>query len=340
MVAGCCAIFALGLSLQAKAQRLARMVVAQDGSGNYTTIQAAFQAIPPGNTAPVTVFVKEGLYREKLRLDSSKSNVTLVGEDRFKTILVYGDHSGEVRDGIHINTGNSQSFLEAGNGFTAENLTIRNDAGPAAGQSVALRVTGDECRFLRCRLTGDQDVLFTSNPSSHLYFRDCYIEGTTDFIFGAATAYFDRCHIHSKKNSHVTAASTPQDHPFGYVFYDCVLTADTSVTAADLGRPWRPYACVAFIHCYLGSHIVPAGWSNWHGTDNDKTARFSEYENEGAGAATAGRVAWSHQIPEESIPAYAPEKVLGAWIAPTRSGGRGSSSPTAHPLSSSANLQP
>jgi pectinesterase len=301
----------------AGAQQKQLIVVAADGSGNYTSVQQAFDAIAPGNRTPVTIYVKDGVYKEKLHLDSAKDFVTLTGEDRFKTILTFDDHSGRVTPaGDTIRTGNSFSVLIAADDFTARNITFRNSAGRSAGQAVAVDVTGDKAAFIHCRFIGDQDVLLTNTASSREYYKDCYIEGTTDFIFGAATAFFDGCHIHSKKNSHVTAASTPQDQPFGYVFYACTLTADTAIHHADLGRPWRGWASVTFIHCYLGPHIIPQGWSNWHQTERYKTARYAEYENYGPGADTTGRVFWSHQLTAARAMQYNEENVLRGWVPP------------------------
>ncbi|HEX5554956.1 MAG TPA: pectinesterase family protein [Chitinophagaceae bacterium] len=301
--------------LTVSAQQRNYIVVAKDGSGNYRTVQQAFDAIPQGNSIPVTVFVTSGVYKEKLHLDSSKRFVTLIGEDRFGTLLTFDDHTGKITPGGDtIHTGNSFSFLEAADHFTARNITFSNTTGPGAGQAVAVDVTGDQVAFIGCRFIGDQDVLLTNSKNSREYYKNCYIEGTTDFIFGAATAFFEGCHIHSKKNSHVTAASTPEYHPYGYVFYDCQLTADTGVTKADLGRPWRPYASVTFIHCYLGPHIKPQGWSNWHETDRYKTARYAEYESYGPGADPAARVSWSHQLTARQAAGYPIEKVLRGWI--------------------------
>lgn len=302
---------------QACAQAPRKITVTKDGTGDFASVQQAFNAIPLHNKTPTIVYIQKGVYREKLHLDSTKDFVILVGADRYKTILVFQDHAGMVSPtGDHIGTRESYSFLESADHFTARNLTIRNDAGFSAGQAVALELSGDRAAFIGCRLTGFQDVLFTTNPAGRAYFKDCYIEGTTDFIFGSATALFVGCHIHSKKNSHVTAAATPQGHPFGYVFKDCILTADTTVTNADLGRPWRPYASVTFLHCYLGPHIKRKGWSNWHGTDNDKTARFSEYENFGPGSDTTGRVPWSTQLTDEQAEKFTTANILRGWTPP------------------------
>jgi len=291
------------------------IVVAQDGSGNFSTLQAALNFIPFQNKNAISIYVKNGIYKEKLYLDSTKQFVTIIGENKFETILTYDDHTGTVKsDGNIINTMTSHSFLIKADNFTAKNITIQNDAGFSAGQAVALESDGDKAQFYNCRFVGFQDVLFTRNPNSRQFYKDCYIEGTTDFIFGPSTVWFEHCHIHSKKNSHVTAASTPQQHEFGYVFNDCVLTGDTSLHSVSLGRPWRRYASVSYIHCYLGPQIKPEGWSNWNNTDNYKTTRYAEYENYGPGADTSTRASWSKQLNDEEVKKYTIKNVLNGWM--------------------------
>ena len=291
------------------------IVVAKNGSGQFTTVQAAFNSIPLNNKTPVTVFVKSGTYYEKLQLDSSKNFVTLIGEDKFNTILAYNDHTGKLSaKGDTINTYTSQSFLMAANDFTAQNITFQNDAGFSAGQAVALQITGDRAKFSDCSIVGNQDVLFASRANTRQYFEHCYIEGTTDFIFGPSTAWFQQCHIHSKKNSHITAASTPEQVEFGYVFNDCVLTADSALNKVTLGRPWRPYASVTYIHCYMDRHIIPEGWNNWNGnTANEKTARYAEYKSYGPGANVENRFKWTTQLSDEQVKSYTIKNVFGGW---------------------------
>lgn len=291
------------------------ITVAQDGSGNYTTVQAALNAIPLNNKKLRTIFIKNGIYKEKLHLDLTKDFVSLVGEDKFKTIFTYDDHTGKISPkGDTLNTRTSASFVVMANNFYAENITFQNDAGFSAGQAVGLESDGDKASFNNCRIVGNQDILFTNNDSSRQYYKDCYIVGTTDFIFGSSTVWFEHCHIHSKKNSHVTAASTPQGHQFGYVFNDCVLTGDTSLHSVSLGRPWRPNASVVYIHCYMGQQIKPEGWSNWNNTESYKTARYSEYENFGPGADKTKRVSWSRQLSDDEIKKYTLKNVLGNWV--------------------------
>jgi pectinesterase len=289
-------------------------VIAQDGSGNFKTVQEAFNSIPVNNKMPITIFIKNGIYKEKLHLDSSKTFVTLIGEDKFNTILTYDDHTGKISPkGDTINTRTSSSFLIKADDFTAKNITFQNDAGFTAGQAVAVEADGDRNAFFNCRFVGFQDVLFTNNDHARQYYKNCYVEGTTDFIFGSSTVWFEQCHIHSKKNSHVTAASTPKENQFGYVFNDCILTGDSTLHNVSLGRPWRPYASVVYIHCYIGQHIMPEGWANWNKTENYKTTRYAEYENYGPGAATNRRMPWSKQLTEEEVKKYTLKNIFIKW---------------------------
>lgn len=304
------ACFTVGVSV---AQN--RLTVAKDGSGNFNTVQEALDAIPINNKNPVIIFITKGIYKEKLLLDSSKNFVTLVGEDKFKTILTYDDHTGKILPGGDvINTFTSQTFRISADNFRAENLTFENTAGFTAGQAVAVQASGDKVVFLKCRFIGNQDVLFMPSARSRQYYKDCYIEGTTDFIFGAATAWFENCHIHSKKNSHVTAASTPKEKEFGFIFNECILTGDSLLHNVSLGRPWRPFAMVTYLHCFIGQHIKPEGWSNWNNTDNYKTTRYAEYGNFGPSSEREGRLKWARQLNEQEAAKYTLSNVFGNWI--------------------------
>ena len=295
------------------------VTVAQDGSGNYKTVQEALNAVPASNKDKFIIYVRNGVYKEKILLDSTKKFVTLIGEDKFNTILTYNDHTGKISpSGDTINTRTSWSFKILADDFTAKNITFQNDAGFTAGQAVAVESDGDKAFFLNCRFIGNQDVLFTNNEKSRQYYENCYIEGTTDFIFGASTVWFEKCHIHSKKNSHVTAASTPKEKEFGYIFNQCILTGDTSLHNVSLGRPWRPYAQVAYMNCFVGAHIMAEGWSNWNKTDNYKTTRYSEYKNYGPSSDPSKRIEWARQLSDEEAKKYTIVNVLNGWNPPKR----------------------
>jgi len=276
--------------------------VAQDGSGDFKTIQAAVNAVRDLSQQQVTIFIKNGIYHEKLVIPSWKTKITLVGEDREHTIVTNGDYSGKANPGgtdqfgkDKFTTYTSYTVLVQGNDFHAENLTIENSAG-RVGQAVALHVEGDRAVIKNCRLLGNQDTLYAATENSRQYYSNCFIQGTTDFIFGEATAVFDHCTLKSLSNSYITAASTTPRQQFGYVFFDCKLTADSSAQKVHLGRPWRPNAKVVYIHTEMGAHIVATGWDNWRNPENEKTAYFAEYKSTGPGANPTGRVAWSHQL--------------------------------------------
>lgn len=291
-----------------------RIRVAQDGTGDFTSVQAAINAVPGPNTKPVTIFIRKGIYREKIFIDSTKRFLTLQGEDALHTILSWNDHTGKISPaGDTINTRTSWSCKIKADDFTARDISFRNDAGFIAGQAVAAEPCGDRMVFTHCRFTGNQDVLFTSNEKSQIYFEHCYIEGTTDFIFGPATAWFQQCRIYSKKNSHVTAASTPKEKEFGYVFNYCRLEGDTALHNVTLGRPWRPYAAVTYLNSYIGPHIKAEGWGNWNNTDNYKTTRYSEYKNYGPSSDPAKRVNWARQLSAAEAGRYTVQEVLNGW---------------------------
>jgi len=302
------------IAMACKAIAQKRIVVAQDGSGTYKTVQEALNAVPLNNTTPVLIYIKNGTYKEKLKLDSTKNFVTIQGESNTGTILTYDDHPGKVSPtGGTFTSRSSYSFLVLGNDFTAENITIQNDAGFNAGQSIAIECHSDKAIFNNCRLVGNQDIVFLNSETSRQYYYNCYIEGTTDFIFGAAAAWFEKCHIHSKKNSHITASSTPKNHEFGFVFNNCTLTADTNLHMVSLGRPWREYSKVVYMHTNMGPQIKPEGWTDWNNEHRSATARYYEFENTGPGANTAKRVDWSHQLTAAEAKLITVKTVLSGW---------------------------
>ena len=294
------------------AQDKLKITVAQDGTGDFTTIQSAIESCKSFPDARITIYVKNGTYHEKVKVPSCNNSLSIIGESVEKTIISFGDFFNKINQGRN-STFFTYTLLVEANDFYAENLTIENSAGPV-GQAVALHVEGDRCVFRNCRILGNQDTLYTAGQNSRQYFTGCYIEGTTDFIFGAATVLFEGCTICSKSNSYVTAASTVKGRPFGYVFRDCKLTATAGINHVYLGRPWRDYARVVFMNCELGAQIVPEGWANWDKTTRDKTAYFAEFRNKGAGANPDKRIAWSHQLTVKEAENYTFEKVLKAYL--------------------------
>ena len=298
--------------LAADAQK--KITVAADGSGDFRNIQSALNAVPEGNAEPLTIFVRKGIYKEVVIVDATKNFIRLVGEDRDQTVISYDNHAGtRLPNGDTLNTWTCATCFVYGNDFRAENISFENNAGFTAGQAVALRVEGNRTAFINCTMKGNQDVLFLSGSGVKQYFRGCTIEGTTDFIFGAATAVFKDCLIRSKKNSHVTAASTNSIIPFGFVFYNCRLVADSNINKVSLGRPWSPTASVTYINCWMGSHIIPEGWNNWKNPANEATARYAEYNSGGPGAHPGSRVKWARQLTEQEVNNYTISRILGEW---------------------------
>jgi pectinesterase len=294
--------------------------VAQDGSGDYKTIQEAINAVRDLSQQQVTIFIKKGIYHEKLTIPTWKTNISLVGESRDSTIISWNDYSGKLYQGGHdafgkdkFSTFTSYTVLVQGNDFRAQNLTIENTAG-RVGQAVGLHVEGDRAVIQNCRLLGNQDTLYTATQDSRQYYLDCFIEGTTDFIFGEATCIFSNCTINSLTNSYITAASTRPSTKYGYVFFNCRLVADTAAKKVFLGRPWRPYAKTVFLNTEMGAHIVKQGWENWRNPDNEKTAFYAEYNSSGPGANGGERVKWSKQLTAKEAKTYTLKNIFGGWM--------------------------
>lgn len=300
------------------------LTVSHDGSGDFTTIQGAINHVRDHAEERVVIHIKAGTYKEKVVIPSFKRNVTLKGEGAAQTIIQFDDYSGKPFRGIdatgdpNFSTYTSYTVLISANDCALEDLTIANTAG-RVGQAVALHTEGDRIVIRNCNILGNQDTLYLAKAGTRVYLEECFINGTTDFIFGAATAYFFRCTIESLRNSYITAASTTGDDPYGFVFDSCTLTAkDEQVNKVYLGRPWRPYAKTVFIHTEMGPHIVPEGWHPWPGDKNfpnkEKTAFYAEYGSHGAGAQDLSkRVAWSHQLKKSAIKKYSRDKVLKGW---------------------------
>ena len=278
------------------------LVVARDGTGQFRTVSEAVEVCRAFMEYHKVILVKSGTYKEKVVIPSWLDNIEILGEDVNTTVITNDDHANIRLESIGKGMGTFRTYTVKveGNDITLKNITIENNSA-RLGQAVALHTEGDRLKVVGCRLLGHQDTVYTGKAGTRIYFAGCYIEGTTDFIFGPSTAWFEDCTIHSKANSYVTAASTPKDVKYGYVFNRCRLTAESGIDKVYLGRPWRPYAYTLFMNCELGSHIVPAGWHNWGNKDNEQTARYLEYNNAGPGAATKERAAWSRQLTKKEV---------------------------------------
>ena len=282
------------------------IVVDRNGTGNFRNIQQAIDSVRAFNPAgTVTIFIKKGVYKEKLEIPTHVCNVRLVGEDRDKTIINYDDHANIKKMG----TFKTFTLKICGNDIRLENLTVENSAAQL-GQAVALHVEGDRVVFVNCRFLGNQDTIYAGKENSRQYFQDCYIEGTTDFIFGPSTAWFENCEIHCKRNSYITAANTPEIVKVGYVFNKCNITLADSVNAVYFGRPWRAFAMTLFMNCTLPKGIQPTGWDNWKKVENEKTARYMEYNNSGEGADLKQRVSWAKILTKKEASEFTVENVL------------------------------
>ncbi|MDR2916587.1 MAG: pectin esterase [Tannerella sp.] len=303
-----CAVFALySTPVNAQNQIINKdtIVVARDGTGDFRNVQDAIYSIRAFRPEYTVVFIKNGMYKEKLILPTWVNDVTFIGEDKDNTIITWDDHAN-IND---MGTSRSYTFLIQGNGITFENLTIENAAAPL-GQAVAAHIEGDRIVFRNCRFLGNQDTIFTGRENCRQYFENCYIEGTTDFIFGPSVCWFENCTIYCKRDSYITAASTPQNQPYGYIFNKCRIVLAEDVTKMYLGRPWRQYAMTLFMNCELPEGIIPQGWHNWGKEENEKTARYMEYNNSGTGAATTQRVGWNKILTTKEAREYTIENVM------------------------------
>lgn len=310
----------IAVKLPELAKHLVRydFVVDQNGRGDFTKLQDAIDAVPDYLSRKITtILLKPGTYTERIIIPSSKCNLKIIGCGAEKSIITYSNHARKLwPDSTHeIGTNGSASVFVDGSFISFEDLSIRNDAGPV-GQAVALCTVGDALFFNRCKIVGNQDTLYTlgrfglHGKSVRNYFLDCYIEGTTDFIFGYGIALFENCELRSKKNSHVTAAATLQGEKYGYVFRNCRLTAQEPATSVSLGRPWRDYANVVYLGCEMGDHIKPEGWNNWGQPNREKTAFYAEYKSTGAGAKPSERLGWTHQLTDAQAAEYSFEKIM------------------------------
>lgn len=279
--------------------------VAQDGSGDFFTLTEAVAAVPDFGRDTTRIVVCGGVYREKIAIPATKRLVALTG--RGDVTLTWDDYAAKIGPtGRPLGTSGSSTLYFGGDGWTVRNITFENAAG-RVGQAVAVQCLATELRFIGCRFLGNQDTLYLYGAgnrdgervteNARIRFEECYIEGTTDFIFGSAAALFRRCEIRSKADSYITAASTCRGQRCGLIFEECRLTADEGVTACWLGRPWRDYAQTVFLRCHLGAHIRPEGWHDWNKPRTHRTAFYAECASEGPGAA-GRRVPWARRIAE------------------------------------------
>ena len=320
-----CAMFVGTAGAASKYDNPDTIVVARDGTGEFRTVTDAIEVCRAFMDYHKVIYVKKGTYKEKLIIPQWLQNIEICGEDRDETIITYDDHANISMDGNYWPAELKQQLIAMGdrpklgtfrsftlridaNDITLKNITIENNAA-RLGQAVALHTQGDRLIFVNCRFLGHQDTVYTGMPATRLYFDHCYIEGTTDFIFGASTAWFEHCDIFCKINSYITAASTPQDQAYGYVFNQCTITCAEGADKVYLGRPWRDYGYPLFMHCTLPKGIRPEGWHHWQ-KEREQTARYLEFENTGEGAAIDKRVGWSRQLTKKEAKEITLENVF------------------------------
>ena len=324
------------------------LVVTKDGSGDYMTVQEAINAVPDYNSEEIKIMIAPGTYKEKLVVPESKSHVTLIARSEGEVIITNDDYAGKTSlvTGRKLGTSGSSTAYIYAPYFEAIGIVFENTAsnesyaqdGRGVGQAVAVLVAGDCVVFRRCKFLGHQDTLYAygrksdpktpeavaaaktqripENMQSRQYYEDCYIAGTVDYIFGWATAYFNRCELHCLGDGYVTAAATPQGQTYGYVFNECHITADPGVQTY-LGRPWRHYAQTVFVNCTMDECVRPQGWQTWPnketGADGSATAFYAEYNSKGAGAQPKQRVAWSKQLTSNMAERFTAAEVLKGY---------------------------
>jgi pectinesterase len=285
-------------------------VVDPAGSNTFRSVQEAIMAVPiRAATNWTTIHIKPGVYRELIYVQRERGLIRLVGEDAAKTVLSYDLHANvKGADGKPIGTFRTPSTVIDADDFVVENLTFENSAGPV-GQALAIRIDGDRVMFRNCRFLGWQDTILLNRGRQ--YFENCYVAGHVDFIFGGATAWFEACHIHCLSNGYITAASTPLQQPFGFVFSRCKITGESPGIRTYLGRPWRPFASVIWLNTEMSDVVRGEGWNNWRDPAREKTARYAEFNSTGPGANLQQRVPWARHLTESEANAITPGRVLG-----------------------------
>ena len=279
----------------------------------YKTLTAAIDALPKDGG---TIELAPGEYREKVTV--AKPNVRLIGKGKTPKDVVIVWSDGAITAG---GTFKSFSMNVSGDGFRARNLTIQNDyhlkdARPS--QAVALAITADRAVLEKVRLLGAQDTLYAASKKdkpSRQYFKDCYVEGHVDFIFGDAKAFFDRCHIHGIAHQSVMITAQSKNRPdqdSAYVFDRSLITADPKATGIYFGRAWRPLATVIFMRSRIEAPLDPAGWREWTPgkTETLNTAYFAEYASTGPGASPKTREPRTHQLTDEQAKTWDRRKFL------------------------------
>jgi pectinesterase len=285
-------------------------IVDANGSGTFRTVQAAIDAVPQSTSADRrwVILVKPGVYRERIYVQREKRFVSLVGQDPLTTTVAFDLKASDVGpDGLPIGTYRTPTVTIDADDFAIENLTIVNDAGPGS-QALALRVDGDRLVVRNSRLLGWQDTLFLDRGRQ--YFEDTLIAGHVDVIFGGATAFFERCWLHAWRDGYLTAASTPPEQRYGFVFTDGRITGEPGVHTF-LGRPWRGFAQVTWLRTEMSDVVRAEGWHNWDHPERERTVRYEEFGSRGASGNMTARVPWARRLSAKQASALTVTRVLG-----------------------------
>lgn len=283
------------------------LVVGKGSGAEFSTIQSAIEAAKAFPDQSIVIFIQKGVYNEKVIIPEWNPRLSLEGESMEETIITYSDHFNGINKGRNSTFYTPTLSVEA-NDVVLKNLTITNDAGPV-GQAIALSLTGDRITVLNCKITGHQDTVYCNGENRRHYFENCFISGTTDFIFGSATVWFQNCEIHSKSSSYITAASTPASLKFGFVFMECTITAASGVKNVYLGRPWRAFAKTVFMDCQYLLDLHPDVWDDWNDINNRKTAFYAEYSKK----PLENRPDWVQILSKKQAGKYTIDRVFSGW---------------------------
>ena len=312
------------------------MVIAADGTGDFSSLQAALDAAP-ADGRPVRMAMRRGVYREKVVW--TKSNLHLIAEDGAR--LVWGDYALQtLPNGERKDTFLTATLLVSGSDNRIDRLTVENDAGDGrqVGQAVALYAAGDRLHLSHCRLLACQDTLYTGpvlkktarwTPGldggvadvaapppfqARQYYEACFIRGDVDFIFGPYRAWFEGCTLYANaRGGYYAAPNTPADQPYGLVFHRCALTGECAPGGMYLGRPWREAGCAAYLDCEMDACVHPLGFCDWESPFRPVTRRLCEHGSTGPGADGAGRHPAMGRLSDAEAARYTPRQVLDGW---------------------------